>query len=78
MIDAVGYSALVLNLLSMAMKNVFYLRSFSALANGIYVLYGIFLGALPLIIGCSIAVIIHLYHLSRLKSQNTTNNTKNE
>lgn len=63
MIHLIGYSALALNLVSMAMKKVFYLRIFSLVANSIYIVYGILLNAPPFIIGCSIAVLIHTYHL---------------
>ena len=68
MIHFIGYSALVLNLISMAMKKVVYLRWFSLIANAIYILYGVLLQAPPFIIGCSIAVIIHAYHLFRIRS----------
>ncbi len=67
MIHWLGYSAICLNLASMAMKNVLCLRLLSLLANGIYIFYGILLNAPPLIIGCSIAVIIHAYHIYILK-----------
>lgn len=66
MIHYVGYSALILNLISMAMNNVIYLRLFSLVANTIYIVYGILLNAPPFIIGCSIAVMIHAYHLQKL------------
>lgn len=66
MIHFIGYSALVLNLVSMTMKDVVHLRLFSLVANAIYILYGILLQAPPFIIGCSIAVLIHAYHLKKL------------
>ncbi len=70
-----GYSALVLNLISMSMKNVLYLRIFSMVANAIYVIYGILLDAPPFVIGCSIAVCIHLYHIHRIKYRQTSHRT---
>ena len=66
MTHIIGYSALILNLISMAMKNVVHLRLFSLIANSVYILYGILLNAPPFIIGCSIAVLIHAYHLFKL------------
>ncbi|MEO1257646.1 MAG: hypothetical protein AAFZ15_02580 [Bacteroidota bacterium] len=69
MIHLLGYGALVLNLTSMAMKDVIRLRLFSLIANAIYILYGILLNAPPFIIGCSIAVLIHGYHLWQLFSK---------
>lgn len=63
MIDLIGYIGLTMNLLSMTMKDILWLRWFSIVANSIYICYGIMLGAMPFIIGCSIAVCIHIYHL---------------
>jgi len=62
-IDMLGYTALVINLLSMSMGNVFKLRILSALANAIYIVYGILIYALPIVIGCSIAVALHSFHI---------------
>ena len=70
MIHIMGYIGLVLNLLSMAMKDVIHLRLLSLIANAIYVFYGILLHAPPLIIGCSIAVMIHGYHIYKLIQEN--------
>ena len=69
MIHLLGYSALTLNLFSMTRKDILYLRWLSLLANGIYIVYGILLSAPPFIIGCSIAVLIHAYHLYNLHRQ---------
>lgn len=66
MADIIGYAALTLNLLSMTMKNVLYLRALSICANSMYIAYGIALHAAPFVIGCTIAVIIHVYHVRKL------------
>ena len=66
-VDIIGYSALVINLYSMSTKGEYKLRLISALANFIYIIYGILIHAFPIIIGCSIAVGLHIYHLNRLK-----------
>ncbi|MEM8907621.1 MAG: hypothetical protein AAGD05_07225 [Bacteroidota bacterium] len=58
------------------MKNVIHLRCFSLVANLIYILYCILLNAPPFIIGCSIAVLIHTYHLYRLLSEGKPHNGK--
>lgn len=71
--DVVGYIGLVLNLYSMYTKGEHKLRLFSAIANMIYIVYGILISAMPIVIGCSIAVMLHLY---RLKSIKTVNNVK--
>lgn len=66
-IDFIGYSALMLNLYSMSTKGEYKLRLLSAVANLIYILYGILISAFPIIIGCSIAVVLHIYRLNGLK-----------
>jgi hypothetical protein len=65
MIDIVGYLGLVLNLLSMTMKEVLYLRILALLANTIYIIYGLLLQAVPFIIGCTVAVAIHAYYIHK-------------
>ncbi len=67
MIHYIGYAGLALALLAMSMKQMMPLRILSVLANAIYLIYGIFLDAPPFIIGCSIAISIHLYHIYILK-----------
>lgn len=66
-IDIVGYTALLINLYSMSVKGEYRLRLISAIANFIYIIYGVLLSALPIIIGCAIAVLLHLIRLRRLK-----------
>lgn len=68
MIDSIGYSALAINLYSMSVKGEYRLRFISAIANFIYIIYGILLNAFPIIIGCSIAVALHIYRLKKLKT----------
>lgn len=67
--DSIGYMALVLNLYSMSSKSEYRLRVISVVANAIYVLYGFMISAVPLIVGCSVAVFLHLYLLYRMKSR---------
>lgn len=64
--NLIGYAALSLNIVSMSMKNVFYLRVCSMIANAIYIVYGILLNAPPIIIGCSIAVLLHVYRIYQI------------
>jgi len=69
-IDIIGYSALAINLYSMSVKGEYKLRLISAIANFIYIIYGVLISAFPIIIGCSLAVILHIYRLNRLKAEN--------
>lgn len=78
MIHIIGYTALALNLTSMAMKNVFLLRTLSLIANSIYLVYGIVLKAPPFVIGCTIAIIIHGYHLVKLKNESRNQNKESQ
>ncbi|MEM6724362.1 MAG: hypothetical protein AAF598_10015 [Bacteroidota bacterium] len=66
--DMIGYLGLVLNLYSMSLKSAFRLRLFSAIANGIYIIYGCLIAAYPVVIGSSIAVLLHVYRLKDTKS----------
>ena len=66
--DVVGYLGLILNLYSMYTKGEYKLRLFSAIANFIYIIYGFLIDAMPIVIGCTIAVVLHLYRLKNLKT----------
>jgi hypothetical protein len=73
MIDAIGYTALMLNLVSMSMKNLLHLRIISLGANIIYILYSILISATPMIIGSVIAILLHGYGILRILRQKTDN-----
>ncbi len=76
MVDIIGYSALILNLFSMTMKNVLHLRMLAIGANSIYIIYGVFLKATPFIVGCTIAVVIHAYNVYNLYVGKRQSNSK--
>lgn len=71
MIHIIGYTALLLNTISMTMKNVLYLRVLSLISNLIYIVYGILLGVPPMIIGCAMAIVIHTYRIYKLHKEKT-------
>ncbi len=73
-IDIIGYSALAMNLYSMSVKGEYKLRLISTIANFIYILYGILISALPIIIGCTIAVLLHIFRLNKLKTEDNDKN----
>jgi len=66
--DIVGYFALMLNLYSMSVKGETRLRMISLFANIIYIGYGLLIGAAPIVVGCSIAVLLHGYRLYQMKN----------
>jgi hypothetical protein len=65
-----GLVALGLSLLAMTMKSILPLRIISAVANFVYVIYGYFLGAPPLVLGGTVAIVIHGYHIHKLARNN--------
>ena len=72
LIDSIGYAGLIINLYSMSTKGEYNLRLISLIANVIYILYGVLISANPIIIGCTIAVFLHGYHIRclRIKKKN--------
>lgn len=70
MVHLLGLAALGFSLLAMSMKNILTLRILSAAANFIYIIYGLLLGAPPLIIGGAIVIVIHGYHIHKLVQKN--------
>ena len=73
LIDSIGYGALVINLYSMSTKGEYKLRLISLIANAGYILYGVLISATPIIVGCTIAVFLHGYHLRRLRLNKNIN-----
>lgn len=73
LIDSIGYGALIINLYSMSTKGEYKLRLISLIANVCYILYGALISATPVIVGCTIAVFLHGYHLRRLRIKNNSN-----
>ncbi len=73
LIDCIGYGGLVINLYSMSTKGEYKLRLVSLIANIIYILYGVLISATPIIVGCIIAVLLHGYHIRRLRIKKHSN-----
>jgi len=73
LIDSIGYVALVINLYSMSTKGEYKLRLISLIANTGYILYGALISAAPIIIGCTIAVFLHGFHIRRLRIKKNHN-----
>lgn len=66
-IETLGYLALAINLISMSAIGEYKLRVISTIANVLYIFYGFLINAMPITIGCSIAVALHLYRIRKLK-----------
>ena len=67
LINAIGYFAIVINLYSMSSKSEYKLRVVSVFANFTFIVYGVLINAFPIIIGCFIAIFLHLNRLKDLK-----------
>ena len=72
LIDSIGYGGLLINLYSMSTKGEYKLRVISLIANTIYILYGVLISANPIIVGCTVAVFLHGYHIRRLRLKKAT------
>jgi hypothetical protein len=68
-IDMIGYLALSINLYSMSVKGEQKLRIISGVANACFIIYGSMIGALPIVIGSTIAVCLHSYHIVRISKE---------
>lgn len=73
LIDCIGYGGLVINLYSMSTKGEYKLRLVSLIANIVYIVYGALISAIPIIVGCIIAVLLHGYHIRRLRTNKNSN-----
>jgi hypothetical protein len=73
LIDSIGYGGLIINLYSMSTKGEYKLRFISLIANLVYILYGALISATPIIVGCTIAVFLHGYHIRRLNIKKNNN-----
>ena len=64
--DIIGYVALALSLLAISMKTMLVLRYIHAAAAATYILYGLLIDAIPLMLGGSLFMVIHLIHITKL------------
>lgn len=66
MVHFLGLAALGFSLLAMSMKNILILRILSAIANFLYVNYGLLIGAPPRSFGGALGIVIHGYPIHKL------------
>ena len=76
LVHFLGLLALGFSLLAMSMKNILFLRILSAAANFIYIIYGFLLAAPPLMIGGTVVIVIHAYHIYKLRQNNNADYKK--
>jgi len=66
MAEYIGYTALVISLLSINMTNMLFFRWLHLLSSCIYCFYGVLIEATPLIVGASLFVLIHSYRIYKM------------
>lgn len=69
MIDIIGYLALGVGLFAISKKEIFSLRLWHLTSSVLYLTYGIFLQAYPVITSGILFIFIHLYNLNKLLSE---------
>ena len=63
MIDAIGYVAMAILLISFMMKDIKKLRWVNTLGCAIFIVYGALLGSFPILITNVAIVLVNLYYL---------------
>ncbi|MDB0062565.1 YgjV family protein [Crocinitomicaceae bacterium] len=63
MIDAIGYVAMAILLISFMMKDIKKLRWVNTLGCAIFIVYGALLGSFPILITNAAIVLVNLYYL---------------
>ncbi len=64
--EFLGYAALVASLLAINMTRMKSFRWLHLLASGLYLAYGISLNAMPIMVGATLFMGLHLFHLGRI------------
>ncbi|HCX23349.1 MAG: hypothetical protein CMB80_31950 [Flammeovirgaceae bacterium] len=69
--ELIGYSAIIFSLLAMSQTSVWKLRVLHMISAVIYILYGSMLDAYPIVFGSCLFLLIHSWHLIKLKSSSS-------
>ena len=69
-VDILGYLATLFVLLSMLMVNIKKLRYINSLGCFLFVVYGIAIQAYPIVIMNAFCLLIHIYHIRKLRQKN--------
>ncbi len=68
MLEILGYAALAFSLMAVNKTNMKSFRWLHLLASSLYLAYGISLNAMPIMIGATIFMGLHIYHLRKIYS----------
>lgn len=69
MVEVLGYLASIFIGMSLLMTNVHRLRYINALGCSMFVIYGSFIGALPVVFMNGLCVLINIYHVIKLNKE---------
>lgn len=64
--EVIGYVASALIIASLTMKSILKLRLIGLAGSFTFFIYGVLIGAFPIVVVNSIVMVIHIYHLRRL------------
>jgi len=67
-VEWIGYIAMALLMFSFIQKNLTTLRVWNSLGCGVFIIYGVFLGAYPIIITNVFILCVNIYYLVFKKS----------
>jgi|TARA_R110002096_G_C14528471_1_gene717536 formate hydrogenlyase subunit 3/multisubunit Na+/H+ antiporter MnhD subunit len=70
MINLFGFSALGLALFALSNKNIIKLRTWHLVSSLMYIAYGFFINAMPVIVGAILYCLIHGFHIYKSKKNN--------
>ncbi len=63
MIEIYGYISMIVVVISMMMKDMKWLRIINTISCAMFVIYGLLIGAYPIVLLNSIVILINLYRL---------------
>jgi len=63
MIEIYGYISMIVVVISMMMKDMKWLRIINTISCAMFVIYGLLIGAYPIVLLHSIVILINLYRL---------------
>lgn len=78
LIDIFGYLAIAVGLFAISRKSLFSLRLWHLISSILYLIYGLFTLAYPVIVSGVLFIFIHLYNLNKIVKQRDNKSTTKE
>lgn len=70
LVEWIGYAASAFIVISLMMTSIIKLRIINSIGCLLFVIYGIYVGAYPVVISNAIIVLINIYNLYKLRESN--------